>query len=317
MNEFDIEIEKHLKNGLTAKDISTLQVNVGLSCNQKCEHCHLRCSPNRPEVMSWQVMESICGIGEVLKPELVDITGGAPELNPYLKRFIAALTKRNIKVQVRTNLTVMLEPGIEDYPEFFKKHKVHLVASLPCYLKENVCAQRGEGVYEGSVKILKRLNGAGYGVDPELPLNLVYNPGGPFLPGLQSDLEAVYKKELKSRFGIQFNSLLTITNIPIGKFLTKLKKLDQLNTYLQLLKKSFNPSTLDSLMCRHQLEIGWDGTIYDCDFNLGLGLSVNHGAPDRLESFDQKALTTRRIVTGFHCFGCTAGQGSSCSGALS
>jgi radical SAM/Cys-rich protein len=219
-------------------------------------------------------------------------------------------------VQVRTNLTVLLEPGMEKMPKFYRRHKIQLVASLPCYLEENVCAQRGKGVYEKSITALKQLNTLGYGIDPDLPLNLVYNPGGPFLPPLQTSLEKDYRSELGRRFGITFTHLLTITNMPLGRFQMDLYQKGQENNYLDLLRKSFNPETLAGLMCRHQISVGWDGRLYDCDFNLALGLPVNHGAPDHIESFRVSDLNLRRIVTGEHCFGCTAGAGSSCRGAL-
>jgi radical SAM/Cys-rich protein len=191
-----------------------------------------------------------------------------------------------------------------------------LVASLPCYLEENVSAQRGKGVYEKSIAAIKRLNNMGYGFDTALPLNLVYNPGGPFLPPSQSALEKDYRRELGRHFNITFNRLLTIANMPLGRFRADLSRRDQEQTYLQLLRKSFNPDTLSGLMCRHQISIGWDGTLYDCDFNLALGLAVDHGAPNHIKSFRLSDLSLRRIVTGEHCFGCTAGSGSSCAGAL-
>jgi len=219
-------------------------------------------------------------------------------------------------VQVRTNLTVLLEPGMETLPEWLREHQVQLVASLPCYLEQNVRAQRGERTYEKSIEAIKRLNALGYGSDPRLPLNLVYNPGGPFLPPEQSTLEADYRRELGSRFDITFSHLLTITNVPIGRFRAELRRQNQEQEYLQLLRAAFNPLTVEGLMCRHQISVGWDGTLFDCDFNLALGYAVDHGAPDHIRSFDPDALKTRRIVTGEHCFSCTAGHGSSCGGAL-
>jgi radical SAM/Cys-rich protein len=187
---------------------------------------------------------------------------------------------------------------------------------MPCYLEENVCAQRGKGVYEKSIEAIKRLNALGYGPNPDLPLSLVYNPGGPFLPPLQSALEGDYRRELGSCFGITFTRLLTITNMPLGRFRMQLHRQNQERNYIDLLRKSFNPKTVEGLMCRHQLSVGWEGTLYDCDFNLALRLPVDHGAPDHITSFDLIDLRKRRIVTGDHCFGCTAGSGSSCGGAL-
>ncbi len=248
--------------------------------------------------------------------KLIDLTGGAPELNPHFRRFVKALCQEGHRVQVRTNLTVLSEPGMEELPEFFRKHQIQLVASMPCYLEENVCAQRGKGVYERSIAAIKRLNALGYGSNPELTLNLVYNPGGPFLPPPQLVLEEDYRRELGQRFGITFTRLLTITNMPLGRFRTELIRKKEEENYLRLLRESFNPQTVTELMCRHQLNVGWDGTLYDCDFNLALGLSVNHGAPDHIQSFRLEDLWKRRIVTGEHCFACTAGFGSSCGGAL-
>jgi radical SAM/Cys-rich protein len=205
---------------------------------------------------------------------------------------------------------------MEELPEFLRNHQVQLVASLPCYLEENVRAQRGEGVYAKSIEAIKRLNALGYGTGSGLPLNLVYNPGGPFLPSSQSALEEDYRRELHQRFGITFTHLLTITNMPLGRFRLELIQQNQERNYLDLLRKSFNPQTVNGLMCRHQISVGWDGTLYDCDFNLALGLPVNHGAPDHIRSFKPEDLKMRRVVTGEHCFTCTAGSGSSCGGAL-
>lgn len=316
MNDFEKHIEDISEGGLHASSIDIIQVNVGLKCNQQCIHCHLDCGPARTEVMEWPTMKMILKLIDSNPCGLIDITGGTPELNPDLPRFIEAMKRKDINVQVRTNLTVLLEPGMENIPEFYQDNKVRIVASMPCYLEENVCTQRGAGVYEKSTAVMKRLNSLGYGSDPELILNLVYNPGGAFLPPDQASLEADYKRELGERFGIIFNNLLTITNMPIGRFWNELKNQNKDGDYLQLLKDSFNKQTVDGLMCRHQVNIGWDGTLFDCDFNLALGYAVNHGAPDHISRFDTPALTNRRIVTGEHCFGCTAGAGSSCGGAL-
>jgi radical SAM/Cys-rich protein len=261
-------------------------------------------------------MELILEATRIADCNLVDLTGGAPELNPYFRRFVSALRRQSHRVQVRTNLTVLFENGLEGMPEFFREHEVQLVASMPCYLEENVRAQRGAGVYEKSIEAIKRLNAVGYGRDSGLPLNIVYNPGGAFLPPPQSALEEDYRRELAGRFGIVFTHLLTITNMPLGRFRTELARQNKDQDYLRLLRTSFNPRTVEGLMCRHQLGVGWDGTLFDCDFNLALGLPVNHGAPDHIRFFNMGDLQTRRIVTGEHCFGCTAGAGSSCAGAL-
>jgi radical SAM/Cys-rich protein len=315
-NEFEKQIGQITGGGLHSRQIEILQINLGLQCNQQCLHCHLNASPHRTEMMEWPVMELALHAAGNSGCRLVDLTGGAPELNPNFCRFIEALRKNGHEVQVRTNLTVLLEPGMDKIPEFFREHNIRLVASLPCYLEENVSAQRGKGAYEKSIAAIRQLNTLGYGLDPKLPLNLVYNPGGPFLPPLQSALEEDYRRQLGERFGIGFTQLLTITNMPLGRFRTHLSHLGQERNYLTLLRKSFNPDTLSSLMCRYQISIGWDGTLYDCDFNLALGLPVNHGAPDHIKSFRLADLNLRRIVTGEHCYGCTAGGGSSCQGAL-
>jgi len=243
-------------------------------------------------------------------------TGGAPELNPNLKWFIQSVVAYVDSVQVRTNLTVLHEPEIHSFMEFYRNNKVKLVASMPCYLEENVRAQRGEGVYEKSISAIRELNDLGYGLSPELPLDLVYNPGGVILPGPQKDLEEAYKKELGDKHGIRFSHLLTITNMPIGRFKKMLRIENKEQDYINLLKESFNTDTVENLMCRYQLNIGWDGMLYDCDFNLALHLPVDHGAPDHINNFEAGKLSARRIVTGDHCFGCTAGFGSSCKGAL-
>ncbi len=316
MNSFEKKLKMIGENGLYCKYIDILQVNVGLKCNQNCSHCHLMASPERNEMMEWKTMQSIIDVIENMKCNLVDITGGAPELNPNFERFVEELVKRNLNVQVRTNLSVLLESGREKLFDFFCENKIKIVASLPGYLQENVCMQRGEGIYEKSIKAIKKLNSCGYGTDSLLPLRLVYNPGGPFLPPNQSELEGEYRRELNERFDISFTNLLTITNMPLGRFLNTLKQENQLKEYMDLLKNSFNPNTMKDLMCRHQISVGWDGTLFDCDFNLALGFEINHGAPNHISSFDVEKLSSRRIVTGNHCFGCTAGAGSSCAGAL-
>lgn len=316
MNQFEKMAAAGIGDGLYADGIEVMQVNVGLKCNQSCAHCHLSASPRSKEMMSWPMMQKVLAIAETAAPATVDITGGAPELNPHLKEFIRELSALGIRSQVRTNLTALLEPGNEDLIEFFEDHKVGLVGSLPCYLEENVNTQRGEGVYKKSIEAVRKLNAAGYGIDPDLQLNFVYNPGAAFLPGDQAALENDYRRELKDRFGISFTNLLTITNMPLGRFGEKLEKENRLDMYVKLLSDSFNPETVPALMCRHQISIGWDGTLYDCDFNLALDMVMNHGAPDHIDKWNLEDVVHRRIVTGKHCFGCTAGSGSSCKGAL-
>jgi radical SAM/Cys-rich protein len=316
METFEQKAGGYTGSGLYCRGIETVQVNLGLRCNQACSHCHVSASPERTEEMSWPVMEMVLRAADEARPRLVDLTGGSPEMNPDFRRFVEALTGGGHSVQVRTNLTALLLPGLSDIPKFLAGHKVAIVASMPCYLEENVRAQRGGGVYEGSIEAIRVLNSLGYGIDPGLKLDLVYNPGGRFLPPAQKALEADYRRELAKRFGLSFTNLLTITNMPVGRFWQETTKAHKDHEYMELLRESFNPETLDSLMCRSQISVGWDGTLYDCDFNLALGLKIDSGIPRNIAGFDKERLSARRIVTGEHCFGCTAGCGSSCKGAL-
>ncbi|MBF0453202.1 MAG: arsenosugar biosynthesis radical SAM protein ArsS [Magnetococcales bacterium] len=317
MIDFMREVEQHTDSPiLRAETLSTIQVNVGLRCNLECRHCHLGSSPRRQEEMDWSTMEKIVDLVESTGCQMVDLTGGAPELNPHLKRFIRALRARDVQVQVRTNLTILLEPKLVGMAAFFRDHQVGLVASMPCYLEENVDSQRGMGTFAESVAAIQLLNRMGYGVEESLPLNLVYNPGGPSLPPPQSKLEEDYKRALKQRYDIAFSSLHTITNIPIGRFRADLRRDGREDDYWMLLHQSFNPATLGGLMCRNQISIGWDGTLYDCDFNLALNLPIQSGDQTCLDLCDPLQLGTRPVVTGNHCFACTSGNGSSCGGAL-
>lgn len=316
MNAFDKTVRQHRGKNLFSGAVRTVQVNLGLLCNMSCRHCHVEGSPGRSEVMTWPTMESVLRLARAFPGCLLDLTGGAPELNPHFTRLVETLHGAGHPVQVRTNLTVLLEPGMEKLPDFFRRLQVRLVASLPCYLDGNVRAQRGEGVYEKSIAALRRLNELGYGREPGLPLSLVYNPGGPFLPPGQASLEADYRRELQERFGIVFTRLLTIANMPIGRFLDDLRRQGKDDAYRSLLRQSFNPHTVEGLMCRHQICVAWDGTLADCDFNQTLGLPLADGLPPRIDRLDPATLQGRRIVTAEHCFGCTAGCGSSCGGAL-
>ena len=315
-NSFDHAVAGSIGDHLYAKSIETFQVNVTLKCNLACLHCHVLSSPRRTEMMQWETMQMVLDAMAKTDATLLDITGGAPEMNPHFKPFIAEARRRGYRVQVRTNLTVLLEEGYESFPQFFRDHQVELVASMPCYLEENVDKQRGSGVYDGSIQALQRLNQHGYGIEPHLPLNLIYNPIGPSLPPSQEALEQDYKRELRNRFNIEFTSLLVLTNMPIGRFQTDLHRQNRGDQYLQLLKDNFNPKTVDNLMCRNQVNVDWDGNLYDCDFNLALKMPMNHGVPNHISQFDRYLLEKRQINTGEHCFGCTAGCGSSCSGAL-
>lgn len=303
------------RSKLTGLTHNTLQVNVGNRCNNLCSHCHLQSTPKSTEIMDWELMEDVLGVAQEINPELVDITGGAPELNPYLPRFLQSLADWDYEVQVRTNLTVLLDSGVGGLMELYRNLQIRLVASLPCYLEEDVDRQRGKGVFKKSLQVLKKLNALGYGVNPELELDLVFNPEGAFLPPNQSELEKTYKEILSREWKVYFNRLLTITNMPIGRFKSMLKTEGQTEQYQQLLEDSFNPHTLNKLMCRHQVCVGWDGLIYDCDFNFALRLPVDT-TPQHVRQFNRASHRTRDIATGNHCFGCTAGYGSSCDGAL-
>lgn len=316
MNAFDHTVAENSPDGLRSARIQTIQVNVGLRCNQTCRHCHLAASPTRGEHMDWPTMEAVVDAAKRVQCKLVDITGGAPELHPHLRQFISRLRAEGIQVQLRTNLTALLGPGQADMPEFLRDHRVKLVASMPCYLEENVREQRGPEVYEKSIEAIRRLNHVGYGRNPGLTLDLVYNPVGPFLPPGQSELEDDYRKELGERFGISFTRLLTITNVPLGRFRADLEEQNQLDAYVGLLRQSFNPDTLDGLMCRRQIGVGWDGRLYDCDFNLATGQPVSVASAGHISRFDPEALAHRKIVTDDYCFACTAGSGSSCGGVL-
>jgi radical SAM/Cys-rich protein len=312
-NRFDQRLRGMDTEPLNGLSIRTVQVNIGLKCNLACHHCHVESSPKRQEEMTWETMELVLQAAKAARAETIDITGGAPEMNPNFRRLVDAALARRHEVIVRTNLTIMLEEGYTDLPEFYANRRVHLIASLPCYLETNVDRQRGKHVYQESVEIIQRLNALGYGVREELPLDLVYNPGGPSLPPEQSALEAAYRKELGTHFGIRFTRLYTITNLPIGRFQHDLQRQGYAEKYQDLLERTFNPSTLDELMCRHQLHVGWDGTLYDCDFNYALKMPAQAG---HIRNFDPAAFLARRIATGNHCFGCTAGCGSSCGGSL-
>jgi radical SAM/Cys-rich protein len=299
---------------LRGRKIEVIQVNVGLKCNQSCKHCHLDASPTRTECMPPEIMQEVIDAAVRTRCRLVEITGGSPELHTKFKWFITELHKHEIPIRLRTNLTALSSKGLEDLPELLRDLGVQLIASLPYYREEDVRAQRGKGVYEKSIKVIKQLNSLGYGIDPNLPLYLVYNPNGAFLPPEQRELEEEYRRELKKRFGISFTNLLTMTNMPIGRFLEHLQESGKLERYMTLLRDSFNPATVDRVMCRNQLTVNWDGSLYDCDFNLALDLPIV--GKNTIEDLDHAAVVGRAIRTGSHCFGCTAGAGSSCAGAL-
>jgi radical SAM/Cys-rich protein len=296
---------------------TTLQVNVGKRCNQACHHCHVDASPIRTEVMADDVFEA-CLAALAGAPELatLDITGGAPELHPRFREMVARGRALGRKVMVRHNLTVQFEPGFADLPRFFADHGVEVVSSLPHYTEEATDRQRGRGVYARSVEGLRALNAVGYGREPGLVLNLVSNPVGAFLPPAQHDLERDTRDWLLAHHGIVFNSLFTITNMPISRFAAWLRRAGNYDAYMARLEAAFNPSTLPGLMCRSLVSVGYDGRLYDCDFNQMLELGLEAGQPATIFEFDRRRLQGRPIRTGEHCFGCTAGAGSSCGGAI-
>ena len=296
--------------------LETIQVNLGLRCNLSCQHCHVGASPRRQEQMSWSTMQHVLDLVERSGCQMVDLTGGAPELNPHFCRFVIRLRQKQVKVQVRTNLTVLLEEEMANMATFFRDHDLALVASMPCYLKENVDSQRGKGIYDKAIIALQKLNKLGYGKQADRILNLVYNPGGAKLPPHQAVLEADYRRELRQKYGIEFSHLLTITNMPIGRFQTDLRRNGEELDYWALLTESFNSATLESLMCRHQVSVRWDGMLYDCDFNLALDMPLSLESSNDIQDCEPTKLAQRTIVTNNHCLGCTAGHGSSCGGAL-
>ena len=317
MNRFAQKLAEHsisLRRGRP----EILQVNVGKLCNLTCVHCHVNAGPKRKEIMTRETVDRVLEWLSKTEIPVVDLTGGAPEMIPDFRYFIERVRTLESPRHVidRCNLTILLDPGYEELPEFLAKHKVEIIASMPCYTPENVNAQRGEGVFDGSIAALQRLNLLGYGIEPELPLHLVYNPVGAFLPGQQTELESDYKRELKGHFGIVFNNLYTITNLPIGRFAAYLRHNDKFEEYMELLISAFNPATIDGLMCRNTLSVGWRGEVYDCDFNQQLDMQWVNGRALFLWDLDPDEIDNREIMTGDHCFGCTAGAGSSCGGAL-
>lgn len=301
------------------RPLETLQVNVGYRCNQQCAHCHVNAGPRRTEEMSLETMEQIVGYLKASRPLCLDITGGAPELNPYFRRLVLAGRELDLRVIDRCNLTILDEPGQEDLAEFLAENRVEVTASLPCYLEENVDRQRGRGVFERSIRALNKFNSLGYGNGASgLVLNLVYNPQGPALPPAQADLEAAYREHLSAQHGIVFDHLFTLANMPIQRFGSTLISKGQFAGYMRLLKDSFREANLDIVMCRSLLSVDWQGYVYDCDFNqmLGLPLRVNGKRRVHLSELANVDLEGNAISVRDHCYGCTAGQGSSCGGAL-
>ncbi|KAA1193930.1 radical SAM/Cys-rich domain protein [Pseudohalioglobus sediminis] len=303
---------------LTRVGVETLQVNLGYRCNLSCVHCHVNAGPTRTEMMDADTVDLLLDVAEKLAIDTLDLTGGAPELNAEFRRLVTTARQRGYRVIDRCNLTVLFEPGQEDLAAFLAAQGVEVTASLPCYLEENVNQQRGAGVYDDSIRAIRLLNELGYADDPQLQLNLVYNPVGPVLPPPQAGLQADYKRELGERFGIRFNQLFTITNMPISRFGAVLLAQGQYTDYMRLLRDNFAEENLAGLMCRTLLSVDWQGYLYDCDFNQMLDLPVlaRAGRPHLRDLLSSEPLHGNRVTTGEHCYGCAAGQGSSCGGAL-
>jgi radical SAM/Cys-rich protein len=304
---------------LRKRTIEVLQVNMGKYCNQACIHCHVEAGPGRKETMTRETVEAVLRFLSASTIPTVDITGGAPELNPNFDYLVESCVRLGRRVMDRCNLTVIFEPGKDYLPEFFKANRVELICSLPCYTEENVDKQRGEGTFQLSIRALQRFNELGYG-DPAtgLELHLVYNPLGAYLPPLQDRLEQEYKQILKEEYGIIFNRLYCLANMPITRFEKFLKLRGEYDEYVALLESAFNPATLEKVMCRELLSVGWDGFVYDCDFNqmLNFPLADQNGRALKISELSAEALLDKVILTGNHCYACTAGAGSSCGGAL-
>ena len=305
---------------LQPKGMDIFQINIGKMCNQVCRHCHVDAGPDRKEIMTKETMQSCIDVLQKNPAfKTVDLTGGAPEMNPYFRWFVEEIKKANpaIHIIVRCNLTIILaNKKYHDLPEFYKEHRIEVISSLPFYSKDRTDRQRGDGVFEDSIKALQMLNEVGYGLEGSgLVLNLVYNPAGAFLPPSQANLEKEFKDSLKKDFGISFHNLFAITNLPVSRFLDYLLQSGNYEKYMEKLLAAFNPAAAANVMCRNTLSIGWDGYIYDCDFNQMLELKVDCDAK-HIAQFNSSSLQNRSIVVNQHCFGCTAGAGSSCGGAV-
>ena len=304
--------------------LTTLQVNLGYLCNLSCTHCHVNAGPKRTELMDRDNIELILEVLHQHKLQILDLTGGAPEMNPHFRYLVSEASKLGVEVIDRCNLTILQEPGYEDLAVFLAEYKVKVVASLPCYTEKNVNEQRGKGVFGDSIDALQKLNGLGYGIDAGLLLDLVYNPNGAFLPPPQMQLEQDYKQQLREQYGIEFNNLFTITNMPISRFGGMLLAKNQYHDYMQLLKDSYSADNLATVMCHTLISIDWQGNLYDCDFNqmlklplLDRSMMIASDKPQcHLRHLLDSSFADNPIVIGEHCYGCTAGQGSSCGGAL-
>ena len=319
MQPFTEKLRRLNGSGLKRRAVDALQVNLGRYCNLACVHCHVEAGPTRKEMMSRENVEAVLRLLARAGIPTLDITGGAPELHPDFAYLVASARKLGCHVMDRCNLTVLFEPGMEWLPEFFRRNAIELVCSLPCYSEENVDKQRGKGTFDASIRALQRLNEIGYGrPDGDLALNLVYNPVGPHLPPPQEKLEQDYKRILRDQFGVVFNRLFCLTNMPITRYATHLKLRREYEPYIDLLENSFNAATIEQVMCRNLISVGWDGRVFDCDFNQMLDLPIidDAGKPLHIASLTLERLRKAAITVGDHCYGCTAGSGSSCGGAL-
>ncbi|QDT98477.1 arsenosugar biosynthesis radical SAM (seleno)protein ArsS [Gimesia aquarii] len=315
--DFDQKLVQNQLPSLQANTINTLQMNLGKLCNMTCEHCHVDAGPDRREIMIWETIQDCLKALKNSGFQTLDLTGGAPEMNPHFRDLVEEATKLKKQIIDRCNLTILLAPGYTDLPDFLAAHQVEIVASLPCYLEENTDDQRGNGAFKKSVQALQKLNSLGYGKsNSKLKLSLVYNPVGFSLPPDQSELELAYRRELKKQFDIEFTNLITITNMPISRFLSELVNQGQLEEYMERLINAFNPETVSGLMCRSIISVDWQGYLYDCDFNQMLNLPVSVSTRRHIRDFLYHELSEREIVTNQHCYGCTAGAGSSCGGAI-
>ena len=300
------------------KALDTLQVNLGYKCNQTCQHCHVNAGPNRKEMMDFDTVESVLEVIRDRRITTLDLTGGAPEMNQHFRHLVRQARSLGARVMDRCNLTILFEPGHEDLAEFLAEQQVEIVASLPCYSQDNVDKQRGDGVFDKSIAALQKLNALGYGRDPRLQISLVYNPQGPSLPPSQQKLEADYKRELASHFGIVFDRLYVLANMPIQRFGSMLISKGRFADYMKLLRDNYSEGNLDSVMCRNLISVDWQGFLYDCDFNQMLNLPMRVAGKGRphLRDLLGREVTGSPITVADHCYGCTAGQGSSCGGAL-
>ncbi|MCH2179247.1 MAG: arsenosugar biosynthesis radical SAM protein ArsS [Mariniblastus sp.] len=314
---FEMSLEKCHASPLVSEGIEILQVNVGKLCNMTCRHCHVDAGPDRREIMERQTIDDCLAAITAASITTLDLTGGAPEMNPDFKYFVAEARAKDCHVIDRCNLTILLANGYTDMPEFLASHQVEIVASLPCYLEENADAQRGDGSFQKSIQALQQLNTIGYGKPGSgLMLTLVYNPVGTSLPPDQNELTAAYRQELSERYGIEFNRLFTITNMPISRYLEDLMEQNKYSSYMQTLIDAFNPLAVEGVMCKKMLSVGWNGILYDCDFNQMLELPTQAPSSRHISDFTLEHLEQRAIATGRHCFGCAAASGSGCLGAI-